>query len=167
MAYTPLTTQVAGGIASAAGWANLVDANFDSMGPHLLVLKAADETISNTTIQSDDHLITPSIAANEVWWLEWRLRIISVAGAYRAQFVIPSGSIAGSSNGTTGDRLVSTTSGGANIDSNNAADGFAHIIRAQFANGGTPGVVTLQWCSSGASSTTVKANSTLWGVKLA
>lgn len=170
MAYTTLATQSAGQTASAAGWANVVKANFDAMGPHLLVRKTSTEgPITSTTLQNDDVLVTPSIGANEVWLLYWRLLIFSASGTFKFALVYPSGTMTGAINTVTGDRIFAGPSGTSNniTDSNNASDGMTHILNTLFVNGATPGTVQLQWASLAGSNTSMNANSTLWGVKLA
>lgn len=171
MAYTPLTTQVAGGTASAAGWANVVKANFEAMGPHLLVRKTSDETDSVGTLQNDDQLFTPSIAANEVWLLEWWLWCISTSsGTASFAATFPSGTFAGTASGVTENNMMSgaaSPTATATVAVNNAAAGQIITIRAMLTNAGSAGAVTLQWARATSGSFTVKANSTLWAVKLA
>jgi len=171
MAYTTLPTQSAGQTASAAGWANVVKANFDAMGPHLIARKTSDETDSTGTLQNDDILFTPSIPANEVWELEWNLICVSASsGNFQMAATFPSGTFSGTVYTLSTNSMMSGTSSPTSTmsgDINTSAAGQIIKVSGKLVNAGTPGAVTLQWCRQTSGSFTVKAQSTLWGVKLA
>jgi len=143
---------------------------FLAMGPHLIARKTSDQVNSTTTYAADTVLFTPSIPANEVWWLEWRLVVVVASPDPKFRHTFPSGGISSKVNGITGDRqlggLTSPTAGGS-PSWNNDTSGFPGVITAMFSNGATPGAVGLDWAAAAAGTVTVKANSTLWGVKLA
>jgi hypothetical protein len=177
MPFTAPKTWSTGETLTAANFNTYIRDNQLSFGPHLIVRKTSDESLSsNTTLQDDDQLLTPSIAANEIWQLTLFVRFQGTPGNLKHSFSFP-----------TGGTLV-FTSIGANVASTNfaqsteitASDGAAHditgastprvvIIEAIFLNSTTPGAVTYRWAqnTSSGTATIVKANSTLWGVKLA
>lgn len=171
MAFTPLTTQIAGTAASAPGWANVVKANFESMGPHLIVRKTADQADASTTPHNDDQLLAP-VAANEVWLFQfyiWQLNTTSSDSEYG--FTFPSGTVAGLMDTIGGSRQLSGTSSPFSATFINGfstnAPGAVYPLQVVYACGGTGGNLQLQWATNGTGTLTVKANSTLWGVKLA
>jgi len=170
MAWTAPRTWVAGELVTAALVNVHVRDNELAIGPHLIARKTADESTSSTTLQNDDHLLTPTIPLNEVWLLEWALTAVSAAGAFKLAVTFPSGTFSGAITGVSGDLFVSgngTVTNTQTASSNTATDGMAHRLRGVFTCGGTGGVATLQWASSAGTNVTMKANSTLWGVKLA
>jgi len=170
MGFTAPTTRATDFLVTAAVWnAEHVD-NFNTAVMHLINRKTADESTSSTTLQNDDHLLTPTIPLNEVWLLEWALTAVSTAGAFKVAITFPSGTFSGAITGVGGDLFVSgngTVTNTQTASSNSATDGMAHRLRGVFTCGGTGGVVTLQWASSAGTNVTMKANSTLWGMKLA
>lgn len=171
MAYTTLPTQSAGQTASAAGWANVVKANFDAMGPHLIARTLSDVARTSTTLTDDSTLLTPSIAANEVWQLQLIVLFQTSTNDPLIRFTFPStGEFTGTYSTVTINGWIggsTTQTNGPSADVNNNAPGYPLVINAIFKNAGTPGPVTFQWASSAGVSVTRKANSTLWGVKLA
>jgi hypothetical protein len=142
----------------------------NSMGPHLLARKTSDQSNSTTTYAADSMLFTPSIPANEVWLLEWKMIVVTTTPDPKFRLTFPSGQISAKVNGIVGSRDIggtaSPTTGGTPTWNNNAA-GHPGVIDAIFSNGATPGAVGLDWAANGAGTITVKTNSTLWGVKLA
>jgi hypothetical protein len=177
MAYTTLPTQSAGQTASAAGWANVVKANFDSMGPHLLAHKTVDESLtSNTTLQDDDALVQTGVGANAVWRLHWALMWdAGTAGDIKIGFTFPSGRIDFGAVGVdetgtpTFRRWNTSTSPAAALGLYGPAGVINYDIFGVFANGATPGDLHLQWAqvATSGTATIMKAHSTLWGVQLA
>lgn len=177
MAYIPLTTQVAGGTASAAGWANLVKGNFESMGPHLIARKIADESLSsNTTLQDDDVLAHIGVGANEVWQYDLYVAYQSAAVDLKFSWSFPSGGVlystvnffsAGGGWGQTTQLTV--TDGATQVLATFPAPPRFGNIKALYINAGTAGDIHWRWAqnASSATATTVKAQSTWWGVKLA
>jgi hypothetical protein len=155
--------------------------NLLAVGPHLIVRKSADESVtSSTTLQDDNHLILP-VVANEIYRVEF-LVIFSGAnstGDIKIAFTFPSGgridvsALAANTSGTfsTESYISSSTSPTAG----NAFNGRGTSVRVAmpivgiFTTGGTGGNLTLQWAqnTSSGTATTVYANSTLYAVKLA
>lgn len=147
-------------------------------GLHTLVVrKAADEFVTNSTVfQNDDELLL-AIAANEVWLV--RCHILSyddtnTNAGLKFQLSLPSGA----SSKFIGITLTGTTAG--NVVNDNVADGtvsyagttVSRIFDASFIviNGATAGNVVLQWAQYSGQTpqkTYVKANSCLIATKLA
>lgn len=179
MAFTvPKTWAFQEGVESSELNIHLRD-NLLSMGPHLIVRKTADESVaSSTTFQADDALLI-NIPANEIWRLDWRLLIVAgTTGDFKAQWTFPTGgemSIMSAVENATGSsviiRIATGTSPAGQISSNGLAGSVPYPIDVSmfYKNAGTGGNVTMEWAqnTSDATATTVKANSTLWGVKLA
>ena len=175
MAYTVLPTQSAGQTASAAGWANLVKANFEAMGPHLIARKTSNENVTTTTLQSDDHLLF-AVAANEVWQIELHLLVTLGAGGMKLSWSFPaSGTMRGSLYGTDAagtdhehQNVNLTVSDGSTVTTTVNSSGRHYLFKGVYANAGTSGTVTLRNALNTASGTsTIETNSTLWGAKLA
>jgi hypothetical protein len=154
---------------------NLIGDNFDLSAPHLLARKTSDEPQTSTTLQDDDALFTPSIAANEVWQLRLYLYVVTGSGAAKSSFSFPTGGellmtligfIAGGTQSVQQARITATDGAAQTYVSNST--GRLWIQEVLFINGGTAGPVTFRWALDSAGGTsTVKANSTLWGAKLA
>ncbi len=137
------------------------------MGPHLLVLKAADESDSTTTVQNDDHFVV-AIGINETWLMRYVLRIAST-GDFKFAFTFPtSGAISGMTTGPTLATFLATSSPSTPVTVfTGTGTGSLHIVELMYINGGTAGNLQLQWACNSAGTATVKQNSTLWGLKLA
>jgi len=177
MGYTTPGTAVVGGIAPAALWNAGVRDNFEAI-LHPIARKTADESVtSSTALQDDDHLFTPSIPANEVWKFHLQLRVQPGAGGQKHSFSFPSGGTMnflaiGLNSGAT--QYVQqpgefTTSDGNSTTTQTFSGNNLYLIEALYIQGGTAGVVTFRWAqtSSNATASIVRANSSLWGVKLA
>jgi hypothetical protein len=181
MAYTTLPTQSAGQTASAAGWANVVKANFDAMGPHLINRKTADQSVTSSTTLVDATTMTLPVGASEVWQFEFDV-IYSAGntGDIKFAFTFPA---AGRIDAT----VVWVDDGGSTVLPRNWSgtttptssvnlSGFGGAgtrpflpIQGIFTNSVTAGNLQLQFAQvvSDATSAVVYANSTVWGVKLA
>lgn len=178
MAWTNPKTWSVGETLTAANFNTHIRDNELALGPHLIVRKTADESVtSSTTFQADDVLLV-NIPANEIWLLEWKLLIVAgTTGDFKAQWTFPasgefSSSVVSNVSGTiTLTRLATSTSPAGQITHEGAAGsiGLMLEIPVLYKNAGTGGNVALEWAqnNSDATATTVKANSTLWGMKLA
>jgi hypothetical protein len=156
---------------------NLLDDNFDLVGPHLIVRKPSDESVaSSATPQDDDHLQL-TVAASEVWLVKYNLRMTvpTVADA-TMRFTFPSGgevSIAGTEYDSGGTLRKVEQFGTTSPTTQSSLDGHAgtkHVVlEGTYVNGGTAGTLILQWAQStiNATPTVMKTHSTLWAVKLA
>jgi hypothetical protein len=177
-----LTDAVPGQVAIAA-WGDAVNANFAASGPHLIVRKPSDESSSSTTYQADNDLIAP-VGANEVWLFQYVLKCTATSGAdLKIQFTFPTGAVGANfkyigrvpagtltdfENHTATSPLDIGGTGGAFFSHNVNSYGFLHgPLTLFYVNGSTAGNIGLEWAPDSAASITVKANSTLWGVKLA
>ncbi len=177
MAYTTLPTQSAGQTASAAGWANLVKADIESM-MHLHARKSSDESVASSTTLQDDNDLALTVAASEVW--EFRLHIIYTAAAaadIKFAWTFPTGGVmAASGVGLSSTDVFShypyyfTTSPTSALTYGGADATIRDFsVEGTFTNSTTPGTLQLQWAQQASSGTAsvVKANSTLWVCKLA
>jgi len=181
MAFTVPRTWTDGELVTKAIMDPHIRDNFLSMGPHLIVRKTADESVTSSTVfQADDVLILP-VSANEVWKFEFYLLVTAAAtGDFKCRWTFPAGGTfsARSANVGFGDATqntlwATTTSpatayaGLASFAANTTATPI--VIDGVYVNAGTGGSVTLEWAqdTSNATATVVKANSTLWAVKLA
>jgi len=179
MGWTTPKTWSAGETLTAANFNTQFRDNLNTLS-HLVVRKTADESLSSsTTLQDDNHLILP-VAANEVW--QFSFNIIYSSGTtedFKIGFTFPTsgridamgvafdGALAVSLpnvSTTTSPATPTTALGGAGTTVR-----FPVSMQGIFTNSSTAGNVTLQWAqnTSGATTTTVYANSTLWAVKLA
>jgi len=153
-----------------------------------IVLKAADETVTNSaTVQSDDHLLFTA-AANAKYLVEFKLFLSqnanSTAADFKFGFALPA-----SASWSGGDSLPDLTVGTTAVGDGNwtALLAASAAVRACGLDGntgnitglsftvlivtaGTAGTVTLQWAQNTATAgvgTTVKANSWLRAVRVA
>jgi hypothetical protein len=179
MPWTAPKTWSAGEVVTAANMNIHLRDNMLAGGPHLIARKTADETVaSSTTLQPDNDLILP-VGANEVWQCRFCLRwTASATGDIQINFTFPaSGEIelsAAAKNTTAVDeafdwRATTSPSETKNIGIANTSVVEFLVIEGLCITAGTAGNLTLQWAqaASDATATIVKANSTLWGVKLA
>jgi hypothetical protein len=194
MAWTAPRTWVAGEIVTAAigntHWRdNLLDLADGSWGiDKTVVLKSADETVTNSaTVQSDDHLLFTA-SANAKYLVEFQLFVSQNANAVGADFKFGF-SLPASASWSGGDGLpdltVGTTAAGdgnwtalsaasaatraCGLDGNSGnITGLSFTVLVSIA--GTAGTVTFQWAQNTATAgvgTTVKANSWLRAVRVA
>lgn len=179
MAWTAPRTWTDGELVTAAIMNPHVRDNLLAVGPHLLVRKTADQSVTSSTAFQADAALLVNIPANESWLLEWKLLIVAgTTGDFKAQWTFPTGgeiSIRAVTENAAGtlviNRIQTGTSPAGQISSNGATGTVPHIVEVSmfYKNAGTAGNVTLEWAqnTSDATSTTMKVNSTLWGVKLA
>lgn len=176
MAWTNPRTWSAGETLTAANFNTHIRDNLNALSHHLLVRKSSDEAVATTTLQADDSLLF-NVPANEIWHMRWSLLVTGSASTADlvVRFTFPSGgeiafSGAGIDIGGTFDykKWLGTTSPTSSEDYDIFTTGQNHIlIEGVYDQGGTGGNVTLEWAPSSTGTTTMKANSTLWGVKLA
>ena len=142
-------------------------------GLHLEVRKSGDESDSSGVLQSDDNLLK-ALLANEVWQFRFNLLVVAAGSTdFQCRLTFPSGSISGLvSSATAGAPLITdisattSPSGTASVPTTTTVSNHV-IVEGVVSNGGTPGNLQLQWSGLVAATATVKANSTLWAVKLA
>ena len=173
MAYTdPITVNV-GDTGHAADWNTYIRDNFRA-SVHPLAYKSADEPVTSTTLQNDDHLFF-AMGANDIWYVNFGLLVNDASSStadIKLAFTFPSGSIAlytvypdnaGALNWF--EWRVSGTSAAINATN---VDRFVSITGVA-TNGATPGNLQLQWAQnvSNASAVTMKKGSHILGFKLA
>lgn len=178
MGWTDPRTWVTDELVTAAIMNTHVRDNLNALN-HLVVRKTADETVNNSTVlQNDDSLVLP-IGANEIWLATWYPIWQSTTVAdIKFAWTFPTGCSVGygflwsdAANAVTHYRQYTGTS----PTNSNALHGQGTELvgpapmNLHIVNGSTSGNVTLQWAQNTAevSNTIVKANSTLWAVKLA
>ena len=180
MAWTAPRTWTDGELVTKAIMDPHVRDNFLAVGPHLIIRKPSDESVtSSIALQNDDHLLL-AVGTSEVWLTQWNLLVTSTSGTpdIRVAFTFPTGGSAALTLGTVlngGGTLTytawnSTTSPTSTESIALSASVLNHfMITGVFVNGGTGGNLQLQWAqqTSDAAATTMKANSTLFAVKLA
>jgi hypothetical protein len=177
MAWTTPKTWSAGETLTAANFNLHIRDNELAMGPHLIVRKPTDESLtSDTTLQNDDHLLFSGVGANEVWFCHWALIYdAGTTGDIKLAFTFPSGRVDFSATGTdetgtpTFRRWNTATSPTTAVALIGPGGPMNFNMFGVFANGATPGTLQLQWAqnTTHGTATTMKANSTLWAVKLA
>jgi len=178
MAFTAPVTRATDFLVTAAIWNTEHVDNFNTAVMHLIARKSGDESLpSSTVLQDDDTLIAP-VGTTEVWKFEYSLLVTGAAGDIHFGFTYPaSGTV---SSNIVGFNTSSTLQGLLLADATSPADASSwlvtsdtvpclYVIPVTYTGGGTAGSLTLQWAqaTSNATATVVKANSTLWGVKLA
>jgi len=182
MAWTETLTDAVTGEVALAAWGDAVNANFAASGAHLIAKKPADEgPFSSTTFQADNDLIAP-VGANETWLFQFYTRWVSASGTAdpKMRWTFPASAVsatldytgrdsAGAWNDFQGGTDTSPFDPGfAFFSPNNNAYGFLiGPLTLMFVNGANAGSFALEWAPNGAANLTHKANSTLWGVKLA
>ncbi len=136
------------------------------------VLKSADESVANsTTLQDDDNLLF-SIGANEVWEVDFMIRVTGVNGRLKFALALPASATMwvtarGDNDDSNDDYLEMLTSGTGYTFSTTNFDysdtGTMVELRGIVTNSSTAGNVVLRWCqaSSNATATIVKAGSYL------
>lgn len=138
----------------------------------LLVRKTSDQATSTISPLTNDSQLLWNVAANEVWMLEWMMKITS-GGDADIQFYFPSGcSVSGYiddlSPGLTKTLIASSTSPVGEYHQYTAGTvGSLHRVPLLVVNGGTAGNVGMSFAPNVAATATMKANSMLWGLKLA
>ena len=174
MGWTPPKTWSVGETLTAANFNTHIRDNQLAEGPHLIARKTADQNTVSTTLANDDTLFTPSIPANEIWRLTLVHSIITGAGGMKSAWSIPTSStlqaiLIGSGVSVLVQQSTQTASDTPTADYIvNAATARLYVEDVLFINAGTAGAVTFRFALSSASGTsTMKAQSSLWGVKLA
>ena len=174
MAFTTPRTWTDGELVTKAIMDPHVRDNFLAMGPHLIARKTADQNVTSTTYANDDTLATPSIPANEIWHLRLVHSVTTGAGGMNGSWSFPtSGDLQMIMIGDSGSVLVQqkrlTASDGDAVNYIiNASAARLYVMDVLYINAGTAGIVTRRNALTSASGTSVvKANSTLWGVRLA
>jgi hypothetical protein len=177
MGFTVPKTWSSGETLTAANFNTYIRDNQLSFGPHLLARKTSDQSVtSSTALVSDTALVTPSIPANEVWRFQLFIRVTGLSGAdIRHSFQIPTGgtldmmTLCVNAAGTQDVQDDELTTSDTPIHTAVLDNSKTFPIEVLYINGANAGVITFRWAqnTSNATATTVKTNSTLWGVKLA
>ena len=180
MAWTTPRDWTAGELVTEAIMDTHIKGNFDASGPHLVARKTSDQSVTSSTVLVSDTALVLPVLASEVWQVTFCVVYVAVGGTGDIKLTtsFPAGgefaaSASGADNGgvvkyrvyngTTSDTPVFDFLGAG------AAVKTAVFMNGVFINGGTGGNLTLRWAqnASNATATTVKAQSTVWGAKLA
>lgn len=181
MAWTAPRTWAVGETLTAANFNTHIRDNLLAVGPHLIVRKPSDESVTSSTVLQDDDSLVLTVAANEVWQFKYNLRYeggtaggsdlkiswsLPASGRVNAYAVVMN--TAGNAFPLFWDITTTDASPGA-LQTNGGGVVRGATIEGWFINAGTAGNYTLRWAqnSSSATATKILANSTLWGVKLA
>jgi len=181
MAWTTPRTWTDGELVTKSIMDTHIRDNLNALGPHLIVRKTADETVtSSTALQNDDSLLM-SVGVSEVWRLEWIIIYsAATAGDIKIGWTFPTGAKINTHTITT-DSSGSSLTDNLNFESDFASGGSGTVgttaaspdyatlfIPMIYVGGANSGTLQLQWAqgTSSGTATAVKANSTLWGVKL-
>lgn len=181
MAWTAPRTWTDGELVTKAIMDPHVRDNFLAMGPHLIVRKTSDQSVTSSTVLVNDSALLMAIAANEIWLTRWCLSFSAVQGSgdLKVAFTFPAGGEVGMTapgadqtsaftqgrfEGTTTPTTARAMAG----PISSTARSF-QVIEGVYINAGTAGNLQLQWAqnASNATATIMRANSTLWAVKLA
>lgn len=184
MAFTDYKTWSVGETLTAANFNAQIRDNGLTMPPHLIVRKTADETVTSSTAFQDDDQLLMALATNTTYLV--RLVVLFTAvpstGDIKFQFTMPTAcsvfmnTIGFQVSGGTvnvGPMVGTTSPTGTSIllGLNTGAAGDVRVVPFEgvVINGANAGNLTLQWAqnTSSGTGTVVKANSTLWAVKLA
>lgn len=176
MAWTTPRTWTDGELVTKSIMDTHIRDNLDTVW-HLIARKTADQSVtSSTAVQDDDHLLA-TVGASEVWALQYRLRVSAHTSAnLDMRWTFPTGGeIEFSVNSYAAGALYgveyATTSPSAELFAGviTTSEIEPIIVNGFYVGGGNAGTVTLQWAqnASNATSTTLKANSVLMGMKLA
>ena len=173
MAWTAPRTWTDGELVTAAIMNPHIRDNQLAEGPHLHARKSADENVTTTTLQDDDNFQL-TVAANEVWQVTLNLFVVTGAGGMKSAWSFPAsgnlyGFMLGRDTGTADfQNQVQSASDTPTVSYLASSTGRLYHKEALFVNAGTAGTLIFRNALSTASGTsTVKANSTMWVVKLA
>lgn len=177
MAWTTPKTWSAGETLTAANFNTHIRDNLLAVGPHLIVRKPSDESVtSSTVLQNDDHLAL-TIAANEVWHTRWGLWVsggasvsnITVAFTFPASCVVAISTVCYSTSGTVQNFRWTGSSSPVQNNLLVTSTGEFFVLEGVVQNAGNAGTFQLQWAQATSNGTALvmEANSTLWAVKLA
>lgn len=129
------------------------------------ILKAADETVSASTVLQNDDDFSFTVETNAVYLVEFGFRISeNIAGAqdFKFNFTVPSGTVfCSSAIGSAGSLENECGTNDLTIDTPDLTESL-HPARVIFETAGTSGTVTMQWAQDSASNnTTLHQNSTM------
>ncbi len=132
-----------------------------------IIVKAADETVSNNTVQDDNHF-SFTAAANTRYFIDMFVNASTTSNVpdFRFSFTFPSGTmnIMGGNLLANASAVLNGASGGVdNLALTNSAEG-AIVIRGVINIGGTGGTVQFRWSQNttdAVNTVTVKTGSTM------
>jgi hypothetical protein len=155
----------------------IVQAALSTAGPHLIARKTSDQSVTSSTTLVDCTSMGLPVLANEIWKVEFSVVYqTTTTGDIKIGFTFPTGGET-DLNAAWGDNTgafaianwFATTSPTPSKQLYGDANRNHVLITGIYVNGANAGTLQLQFAqaTSDATATTVKANSTVWGVKLA
>jgi len=172
MAWTAPRTWTDGELVTKAIMDPHVRDNFLAVGPHLVVRKPSDESVTSSTVQqNDDHLVM-AVAANEVWRFEYMLRVDKGPGGMDIAWTFPTAGYFSAQwmhGGTVDVHTGTSPTADQGLATGTAGDIAVAYIVGVYANGANAGNLQLQFAQNASNGVAaiMKTNSTLWAVKLA
>jgi len=179
MAWTAPKTWSVGEVVTAANMNIHLRDNLLAVGPHLIARKPSDETVTSSTVfQADDHLLAP-VGVNEVWWLQWVfIATGATAGDMKVQWTFPSaGFVSWQTIGFNDAGTLTNSEQGIGTSPTSqftlfllgATTPIVRTVDMFYTGGANAGNVAAEWAqvTSSGTATTMRANSALWGMKLA
>lgn len=159
---TPKWDELTIGAAGSHVRSDGTDAAWSNIGVSLVTFKSADESVSNSTLQNDDHLVQ-AIGANETWLVEYFLYVgnVTTADDFKVTVDVPASPTGLRSSfeliGDTEQDINTTTSDAGSMTLSVSTDTVVFIKgNILLQNGSNAGNIQLQWAkNSGTISMTV------------
>jgi hypothetical protein len=176
MAWTAPKNWSAGETLTAANFNQQIRDNLLATPPHLIARKTSDQSKTSDTTLANVTSMALTVAANEIWQVLFSvIYTASTAGDLKLAFTFPAGGANGvsamwMSNVPSAVVLTIDTSGtGVGLQGLGSGFTLACPIAVIYTNAGTAGDLQLQFAqqTSDGTATTIKANSTVWAMKLA
>lgn len=172
----PVGTRATAELITPTIWNADLVANMNALGPHLIVRKTSDQSVTSSTVLVNDTALLMAVAANEVWRFEMMLFWAAAATAdLKWTFTAPAGATYNASTvypfaaggGNASIQQVIAAAVDFDLEVQDAANNLT-MFYGLIVNGGTAGNLQFQFAqnASSATPTTVKTHSTLWAVKL-
>jgi hypothetical protein len=176
MAWTVPRTWTDGELVTKAIMDPHIRDNFLAVGPHLIARKTSDQALTSNTTLTDVTTMGLTVGVSEIWQVLFSvIYTAGTAGDLKLAMTFPAGGTNGvsamwmNSGGTAGVRTFETSGGATDLQGLGATITECVPIQGIYTNGGTGGTLQLQFAqnTSDGTATTIRANSTVWAVKLA
>lgn len=177
MAWTAPRTWTDGELVTAAIMNPHVRDNLLAVGPHLIVRKTSDQSVTSSTVLVNDTALLFAVAANEVWrWEQVILWNAATSGDLKWTYTWPAGATAivqtvypfDAAGSVPSIQNVITSGTALGLETQDVNLNIT-IFDGHITNAGTAGNVQFQWAQkiSNGTATKVLTHSSLWAVKLA
>jgi len=152
MAWTAPRTWVDGELETAAIFNPHIRDNFLAAGPHLVVRKPSDESVTSSTTLQDDNDLLLAVGVSEIWQVELDLYVTGGGGDLQLAWTYPAGgavvmqSVAPNATNTLTYWNVTAASGVAfaDYDTSSVTTRFFKV-EGLYIGAGTGGTLRLQW----------------------